>query len=376
MLSPHVEREARPDGLRSVLARVPLLKDVPLENVGIERLSGALTNVSYKVTTESGAYVLRLAGEGTSAYVDRTAEGHNARVAAAAGVNAEVLYFDATEGTMLTRFVEGVDMDGDDFSSDPWAPSRAALALKRAHGTGRVFKSRFNAFAMIDGYVELLHRLRMPLPEDYYEVGREAEAVRGVLEASPMPLAPCHNDPWPGNFLDTGTNIYIIDWEYSGMNDPLWDLGDLSVEAGFGPGQDQAMMETYYGRPAPAALYSRLALYKIMSDLHWSLWAMVQHANGNPADDFRTYAAARLERCRAQMGSAEFGRDLSAVGTSATSPVPRAFSPRRAYRSDSERRVSPRISSGNVQLSASPLPLPPPKDTVRRAARVRGAEEV
>src|SRR5919112_5306569 len=99
-------------GIRSVLARVPLLKDVRLENVKVERLSGALTNVSYKVTTEAGAYVLRLAGDGTSDYVDRTAEGHNARVAAAAGVNAEVLYFDAREGTMLTRFVEGVGMEG------------------------------------------------------------------------------------------------------------------------------------------------------------------------------------------------------------------------------------------------------------------------
>ena len=359
MLSTHVVREARPDGLRSVLARVPLLKDVPLENVGIERLSGALTNVSYKVTTEAGTYVLRLAGEGTSDYVDRTAEGHNAQIAAAFGVNAEVLYFDARESTMLTRFVEGGGMDAEGFGRDPGAPARVAWALRRVHGTGRVFKSRFNAFNMIHDYVDLLHGLRITLPEDYYEIGRGAEAVRRALEASPMPLVPCHNDPWPGNLLDTGKGIYIIDWEYSGMNDPMWDLGDLSVEASFGPEQDQAMMETYYGGPPPAVLYSRLALYKIMSDLHWSLWAMVQHANGNPAEDFRTYAAARLERCKAQMGSAEFGRDLAAVDTSATSPVPRAFSPRRAYRSDSERRASPRISSRNVQLSASPLPLPP-----------------
>jgi len=358
VLSPHLEREARPDGIRAVLARVPLLKDVRWDNVGLERLSGALTNVSYKVTTEAGAYVLRLAGEGTSEYVDRTAEGHNARAAAAAGVNAEVLYFDAREGTMLTRFVEGVGMDGEGFSSDPWAPSRAALALKRVHGAGRVFRSRFDAFAMIDGYVDLLHRLRMPLPEDYYEVGREAEAVRRALEASPMALVPCHNDPWPGNLLDTGGDIYIIDWEYSGMNDPVWDLGDLSVEAGFGPEQDQAMMEAYYGGPAPAALYSRLALYKTMSDLHWSLWALVQHANDNPADDFRTYAAARLERCKARMGGADFGLHLATAGTAAAVPRPRASNPRCAYRSDSGHRAPPHKAPGSVQRPAS-TPLPP-----------------
>lgn len=358
MLSPHMEREARPDGIRAVLACVPLLQDVRLENIGLERLSGALTNVSYKVTTEAGAYVLRLAGEGTSDYVDRTAEAHNARAAAAAGVNAEVLYFDAREGTMLTRFVEGVGMDGEGFGRDSETPARAALALKRVHSAGRVFRSRFDAFDMIDGYVDLLHRLRMPLPEDYLEAGREAKAVRRALEASPMPLAPCHNDPWPGNLLDTGGDIYIIDWEYSGMNDPVWDLGDLSVEAGFGPEQDQAMMEAYYGGPAPASLYSRLALYKTMSDLHWSLWALIQHANGNPADDFRTYAATRLERCKARMGSADFGLHLATAGTAAAIPRPRASSPRRAYRSDSEHRASLHRAPGSAQRPAR-TPLPP-----------------
>ena len=354
-----MEREARLDGIRAVLAHVPLLKDVRLENIGLERLSGAMTNVSYKVTTEAGVYVLRLAGEGTSDYVDRTAEGHNARVAAAAGVNAEVLYFDAREGTMLTRFVEGIGMDGEGFGRDSKAPARAALALKRVHGAGRIFRSRFDAFAMIDGYVNLLHRLWMPLPEDYCEVGREAEAVRRALEASPMRLAPCHNDPWPGNLLDTGGDIYIIDWEYSGMNDPVWDLGDLSVEAGFGPEQDQAMMEAYYGGPAPAALYSRLALYKTMSDLHWSLWALVQHANGNLADDFRAYATARLERCKARMGSADFGLHLATAGTAAASPWSRVSSPWRAYRSDSEHRAPLHRAPVSEQRPASPLLVPP-----------------
>lgn len=349
MLAPQKEIEARLDAIRVALARVPLLKDVRLEDVGIERLSGALTNVSYKVTTDAEAYVLRLAGKGTSEYVDRTAEGHNAQVAATAGVNAEVLYFDATEGTMLTRFVEGIGMDGEGFSRDSEAPARAALALKRIHGAGRIFKSRFDAFAMIDGYVDLLHRLQMPLPEDFFEVGREAEAVRRALEASPMPLMPCHNDPWPGNLLDTGRDIYVIDWEYSGMNDPLWDLGDLSVEAGFGPEQDRAMMEAYYGGPAPAALYSRLALYKTMSDLHWSLWAMVQHANYNPADDFQTYAATRLKRCKAQMGSADFGLHLAVTSGG---PRPREASPRRIYRANPERRASLHRVLGGGQRSA------------------------
>jgi thiamine kinase-like enzyme len=285
--------------------------------VKIERLDGALTNVSYKVTIGSVSYALRLAGEGTSDYIDRSAEEHNARVAAAAGVSAEVLYFDARDGTMVTRFVEGLSMNaGEGFGRDPEAPGRAARALERVHRLGRVFRSRFDVFSVIGEYLGLLREQRRPLPEDYYEAGQMARAVRRALEASPAPLVPCHNDPWPGNLLDLDGRIYLIDWEYSGMNDPMWDLADLSVEAGFGPEQDRVMMEAYYGaRPSSPALYSRLEVYKAMSDLHWSIWGFVQHAKGNPAEDFWNYGLERLGRSRARMNGADFGRHLSVVRT-------------------------------------------------------------
>jgi len=351
-----------------------VFKDIPLETVELERLGGALTNVSYKVTTDYGVYVLRLAGEGTSDYVDRTAEEHNARVAAAARVNVEVLYFDAKHGTMVTRFVEGRPMDKVGFGSDPGALTRAALALKRVHSMGSVFRSRFDVFAMVEDYLNILRELRTPLPKDYYEVEREAEAVRGALEASPVPLAPCHNDPWPGNLLlDAGGRIYIIDWEYSAMNDPMWDLGDLSVEAGFGPEQDRITMEAYCGGIASPALYSRLELYKAMSDFHWSIWALVQHANNNPADDFWTYALDRLERCKARMGSADFSRHLDVVRTGR-----RLHAPKRMYRADPERKVAVRKAPESTTASRE-LPAIPSSTTpgLRQGTPVRArvAEE-
>ena len=300
------------DGVFSALARIPLFKDVRPETVKLEPLD-SLTNGTYKVTTGSLAYTLRLPGKDTYEYVDRAAEEHNARIMAAAGVNAKVLYFDATDGTMLSEFVEGVSMTETSFGDEPDAPARVALALKRVHHLGPVFKSRFDVFAMIDVYLDILRKLGAPLPEDYYEVEQGARAVRRALDASPMPLSPCHNDPWPANILDAGGRLYIIDWEFSGMNDPMWDLGDLSVEAGFGPEQDGVMMEAYYGADAPLALYSRLALYKALSDLLWTLWGLIQHANDNPRNDFLTYALGRLRRCKTLMNSTDFGRNLDAV---------------------------------------------------------------
>ena len=300
------------DGVYSALARIPTFRDVRLETVELEPL-GSLTNSTYKVTANGLAYTLRVPGKDTYEYVDRAAEEHNARIMAAAGVNAKVLYFDATDGTMLSEFVEGVNMTETRFRDEPEAPARVALALKRVHHLGPVFKSRFDVFAMIDVYLGILRKLGAPLPEDYHEVEQGARAVRRALDASPMPLSPCHNDPWPGNLLDAGGRLYIIDWEFSGMNDPMWDLGDLSVEAGFEPEQDRVMIEAYYGADAPLALYSRLALYKALSDLLWALWGLIQHANDNPRNDFLTYALGRLGRCKALMGSTEFGRHVNAV---------------------------------------------------------------
>jgi len=300
------------DGVSSALARIPTFRDVRPEAVELEPLA-SLTNSTYKVIANGLAYTLRLPGKDTYEYVDRAAEEHNARIMAAAGVNAQVLYFDTTDGTMLSEFVEGVSMTETKFRDEPDAPARVASALKRVHRLGPVFKSRFDVFAMIDVYLGILRKLGAPLPVDYHEVEQGARAVRRALDASPMPLAPCHNDPWPGNLLDVGGRLYIIDWEFSGMNDPMWDLGDLSVEAGFKPEQDRVMIETYYGAGAPLALYSRLALYKALSDLLWSLWGLIQHANGNPRNDFLTYALGRLGRCKALVGSPEFGSHVNAV---------------------------------------------------------------
>jgi thiamine kinase-like enzyme len=294
------------------LARVPLFKDVRLEDIELEPLD-SFTNLTYKVTANGKTYVLRIAGKGTSTYIDRAAEEYNARIATAAGLNAETLFFDADDGTMLSRFVEGSTMDSVRFHDDPAAPARAALVLRRIHGYDQAFKARFDAFVVIDCYLKLLRKLQVQLPESYEDLKQDVNAVRQALEVVSVPLAPCHNDTWPENFVEVGRRIYLIDWEYSGMNDPMWDLGNLSVEANFRAQQDQAMMEAYCGGSVPPRLYARVALYKAISDFLWALWSIVQHANGNPAADFWTYALDRFEHCKTLIGSKEFGGHLAAA---------------------------------------------------------------
>ena len=300
--------------IAAALARIPVFDSIGLETVACERLGG-LTNFVYRLDAGGTRYLLRIAGEGTGDYIDRAVEGHNAGIAAQAGVGADVLYFDADSGLMLARYLDGcVTMTPELFKTRPGAPARAAAALKQMHGCGREFRFRFELFSMIDEYLGLLAKLETPLPEGYSEVVGEAEAVRRVLDANPAAPAPCHCDPLAENFLDDGRRMWVVDWEYSGMNDPIWDLGDVSVEAGFDEGQDMEMMEAYCGGAPPPAVYGRMVVYKAMCDLLWTLWGLIQFANKNPADDFWVYSINRFERCKMLMGAGDFGARLEAVG--------------------------------------------------------------
>ena len=166
---------------------------------------------------------------------------------------------------------------------------------------------------MIDEYKALLASKRATLPDGYDAVQTRAAEARAALEAHPVPLAPCHCDPLCENFLDTGDRMYVIDYEYSGNNDPMWDLGDLAVEGDFGPAQEEEMMRAYFGRDPTSAEHGRVVIYKTMCDLLWTLWGLIQLANGNPADDFRAYADGRFSRCRTLMAEPGFPDHVAAV---------------------------------------------------------------
>ena len=296
----------------AVIAELPPFRGVDPASLRVRRLGG-LTNRNYEVDGPAGHFVLRLAGEGTADYIDRATEEHNARIAAEAGVNAEVVHFDVASGTMLTRYIEGsLTLSAEGFR-DLGSVRRAGEAFRRLHDCGRLFEGRFELFEQIDSYLGVVKKLGADLPEGYPDVQREAGAVRAALAGHDLPLRPCHCDPLAENFLDTGARVFIIDFEYAGNNDPMWDLGDLAVEAEMGPEQQAALLEAYFGGEPPPFAAGRAVMYKAMCDLLWTLWGVVQHANGNPAEDFWAYATGRLERCRRLMASEEFPRALAAV---------------------------------------------------------------
>lgn len=280
----------------------------------VERMGG-LTNLVYKV----GEYCLRVPGEGTEEYIDRKAEAIAARAAAAAGVAPEVVFADPSTGVMVTRFIHGATtMTPDIFASEARdqshaVVSRAAIALRDLHRSGAEFATEFELFAMIDEYLGLLSGKDVTLPDGYHDVVAEADTIRKALSRAPVARVACHCDPLCENFLDTGSRMWVVDWEYSGMNDPMWDLGDLSVEAGFSDAQDEALLNAYFDNTVSDADRARMVIYKAMCDLLWTLWGLIQLANENPAEDFRAYADGRFARCKALMARAEFADHVKAI---------------------------------------------------------------
>ncbi|UVK55183.1 phosphotransferase family protein [Mesorhizobium sp. AR02] len=294
------------DEARAKLAAIPMLAGYtgPLDRLG------GLTNLVFR----AGDLCLRIPGKGTEEYINRANETVAAREAAKAGVSPEVLHADAGTGVMVTRFIAGaVTMSPEKFRERPGSPARAGEAFRKLHNSGAVFPFRFELFAMIDDYLKVLSTKDVSLPAGYHDVVREAGSVRSALAIHPLPLVACHCDPLCENFLDTGERMWIVDWEYSGMNDPLWDLGDLSVEGKFDADQDEELMRAYFVGEARPAERGRVVIYKAMCDLLWTLWGLIQLANNNPVDDFRAYADGRFARCKALMETPEFSRHLASI---------------------------------------------------------------
>ena len=304
------------DNVISALCNVHGFETIKTEDCKITRLGG-MTNLVHLVETRDSKIIVRIPGEGTENYINRATELTNATAAWRAGISAEIIWADVKTGVMISRAIDGVEtMTPDLFRTRSGSAARAGKAFAKLHNSGETFDFRFELFTMIEDYLKVLSTKDVELPDGYHDIVKAANPVKEVLEATPMPLVPCHCDPLCENFLDDGKNMWIVDWEYSGMNDPLWDLGDLSVEAGMNDIQEAELLSAYFGVEPTVAQKGRVVIYKAMCDLLWTLWGLIQLADGNSADDFWVYATERFERCKALMQKTDFDEHVAAVKVS------------------------------------------------------------
>jgi len=290
------------DVVRQALARIPLFAERSLAGLSVAPLE-SLTNRNYKIALGDDAYVLRIAGSGTERFIDRSAECRNARLAASIGVAPEVLFFDAADGTMLTRFVaDSVPLDAGRLRR-PATLLLAASTLRRLHDSGLAFAGRMQLFPKIDEYLALIAGDDTGLSE----ARARADELRPMFDQAAAPLMPCHIDPTPSNFLlapaSTGRpSLHMIDWEYSAMGEAAWDLAGLSIEAGFAEADDHLLLDAYYGQPSGQEA-ARFRAHRALLPLVAASWAVAHATDTGESAPLLAMARQRIAEFHAAMDS-------------------------------------------------------------------------
>jgi thiamine kinase-like enzyme len=302
------ESATEEESARRRLAEIPGIARDAAARAPFLRLPG-LTNRVYRVDLPGGRFALRIPGDRSSAIVDRRTEEANARAAALAGVAPEVIHFGA-DGVMLTRFVDGKPLTPEKIVA-PGALTRVGAALRRLHDSGAAFAGRFQPFGTSDRYRAVLLSHGVSLSARQQEILGEAEAVRAALAAHPVAEKPCHCDPTGRNLIDTGKRVWLVDWEYSGLNDPAWDLAYCAIQAGLPPDSEAELLSTYFDRPPTDAEVARVKVMKAPVELMSALWALIQESSGNRVADFRSYAETTFELSAARSRTPEFRESLN-----------------------------------------------------------------
>ena len=290
---------------------VSKIEDWQGKDSSIQPLSGGLTNTNFRVTVDGTPYFIRVPGESTELLaIDRNNEVHNTKAAAEAGVAPKVLYHLPEYNVMVLKFLDGQTMSKAALNQ-PGMPTRMAQAIKRLHAGPR-FYSDFNMFRLTDYYLKLCGEREIKIPEGYLERMPVVARIAEAMSVRPLPTVPCNNDLLAENYIDDGEKLWLIDYEYSGNNDPTFELGNTSQEMEFDDAQIHEICNAYFG-DASADKIARMKLNMIMSDVGWGLWAAIQAKISTIDFDFWGWATDRWGRAVQKMDSAEFPRWLEEV---------------------------------------------------------------
>jgi thiamine kinase-like enzyme len=295
--------------LDAVQARLGALHGEP------EPLGGGITNHNFRARFGDTEVVLRVAGHRTDLLgIDRGAEYEATRAAAALGVAPEVLAFLPEHDCVVTRFVTGDPIAPDELATDPclrWV----AGELRQFHERGPQLPTRFDVPVIARQYLATAREAGGEVPPEAEEAAALAERIAGALDHHEHVPVPCHDDLLTANFIRGTDRVWIVDWEYAGMGDRYFDLGNLSVNNGFSEADDERLLEAYWNEPCSPRRFAALRVMRVMSDVREALWGVVQGAVSELDFDFAGYAGEHLARLRAGASDPRFEEWLRDAAT-------------------------------------------------------------
>jgi thiamine kinase-like enzyme len=249
-------------------------------------------------------YFIRVPGESTELLaIDRKNEVYNTKAAAEAGVAPPVLYHLPEYDVMVLKFLDGKTMSKDSLG-ESGMPTRMAQAIKILHAGPR-FYSDFNMFRLTEYYLKVCKDRNINIPVGYLERVPIVARIEEAMSVRPLPTVPCNNDLLAENYIDDGKQLWLIDYEYSGNNDPCFELGNTCQEMEFDDAQIEEVCAAYFGN-VTADKIARMKLNMIMSDVGWGLWAAIQAKISTIDFDFWGWATDRWSRAIQKMDSTDF----------------------------------------------------------------------
>jgi thiamine kinase-like enzyme len=280
------------------------IEDWKGKNISIQPLSGGLTNSNFKVEVDGLPFFIRVPGESTDLLaIDRRNEYFNSKAAAATGVGPRVLYYLPEFQVMVLEFLQAKTMSKEALNATG-LPTKMAMAIKRLHDGPR-FMIDFNMFRLTEYYLGICKEHSIRIPDGYLDRMHVVGKIEQAMRVLPLPTVPCNNDLLAENYMDDGKSLRIIDYEYSGNNDPCFELGNTCQEQEYDDTRIIEVCTAYFGKPS-ANKISRMKLNMIMSDVGWGLWAAIQAKISKIEFDFWGWAIERWGRAKEKMDSPEF----------------------------------------------------------------------
>jgi prepilin-type processing-associated H-X9-DG protein len=302
---PVVGIELEPE-LAAVIEALPGASGGP---VAVAPLASGITNRNFRVDFPGSSVVVRLFGRDTELLgIDRRAERAAAQAAARSGVAPEVVAFLPEHGALVTRFVDAERLPPERLERRD-VLAEVVRSVRAIHAMDPIPAS-FDPFRIVREYRRVAEERGVPAPSAYRDALRAADRIRDAFQAAPMPMVPCHNDLLNANFLWWDGRVLIVDYEYAGMGDPFFDLGNLAVNNRLSEAAQHALLELYFGEVTPARA-ARLALMRIVSDLREAMWGVAQQAISALEVDYAEYADRHLARCLESAADGRFEDWLS-----------------------------------------------------------------
>lgn len=271
---------------------------VPLGQVGGCRPCGGMTNHNFYVEAPGGAYILRIPGAGTDQMIDRAAEEKNSRLAEALGIHVHTEYFDRASGVKVAACIPHAQTLTSQTARREVNMGKTAHILYRLHHCNRPMCRVFDVRREYESYRRQAREAGAVLYPGLNSMEAWFYRIMGRMDELGWERCPCHNDLVPENFIQDGRGrMYLVDWEYAGENDPMWDVGSHMLECGFLPGEELLYLHFYYGKQAAEPFLGRqmekIRIFQMSQDILWSLWTVVKEAKG---ESFGLYGRERLER--------------------------------------------------------------------------------